>query len=246
MKNRVNIPLSFVFLITVGLFISSLNSWAAAGQQTNSDMISGKVTETFDVPGYTYAEVDTGKEKVWAAGPVTPLKVGDMISFSTAMPMENFHSKAVKREFPIIYFSGRFLASNDPSASQTAGAASPHAGVAAPHAGMKQQPLAEPVKGINKVENGNTIAEIHTQKQTLNGKTVRVRGKVTKFTAEVMGRNWIHIKDSSTADDLTVTTKSTVAIDDVVVVEGKLEIDKDFNYGYVYPVILENASVTKE
>jgi hypothetical protein len=60
-----------------------------------------------------------------------------------------------------------------------------------------------------------------------------------------MGKNWLHIRDSSTLDDLTVITKSTVVIDDVVIVEGKLELNKDYGYGYVYPVILEDAKITK-
>lgn len=106
--------------------------------------------------------------------------------------------------------------------------------------------MAGPVKGINKVKGGKTIAEIHAQKQKLNGKTIRVRGQVTKFTAEVMGKNWFHIRDSSTLNDLTVTTDSTVAIDDVVIIKGKLQLDKDYGYDYVYPVILENAKITKE
>ena len=73
-----------------------------------------------------------------------------------------------------------------------------------------------------------------------------MRGQVTKFTANVMDKNWLHIRDSSTLDDLTITTDSTAAIDAVVVIEGKLALNKDFGYGYVYPLIVEDASVTKE
>jgi len=73
-----------------------------------------------------------------------------------------------------------------------------------------------------------------------------VRGQVTKFTAGVLGKNWVHIRDSSSENDLTVTTDATVAISDVVTVEGTLELDKDFGYGYFYSVILQDASVTKE
>ena len=73
-----------------------------------------------------------------------------------------------------------------------------------------------------------------------------MRGQVTKFTANVMDKNSLHIRDSSTLDDLTITTDSTAAIDAVVVIEGKLALDKDFGYGYVYPLIVEDASVTKE
>ncbi|MGD9297609.1 MAG: hypothetical protein PVG47_09455, partial [Chromatiales bacterium] len=54
--------------------------------------LSGKVTDVKSAMGYTYAEVDTGLKKVWVAGPSTELKAGDTVSFSTVMPMQNFHS----------------------------------------------------------------------------------------------------------------------------------------------------------
>ncbi len=61
-----------------------------------------------------------------------------------------------------------------------------------------------------------------------------------------MGKNWLHIQDSSGFEDITITTDKTVAVGDIVIVEGKLELDKDFSYGYIYPVILQDANVTKE
>jgi hypothetical protein len=208
-------------------------------QQVASNRIHGKVTEVIDVTGYTYVEVDTGKKKVWAAGPVTPLKIGDTIAFITKMPMVNFYSKSMQRDFPIIYFVGRFITDAETPANKAAA-------IAAPHAQINQEQMAEPAKEINKVESGNTIAEIYTQKNDLKGKTIRVRGQVTKFTAEIMGKNWLHIRDSSTPDDLTVTTDGTAAINDIVIIEGKLELDKDYGYGYKYPIILEDAKLTKE
>ena len=207
-------------------------------QQKDTGKIYGKVTDVIDIAGYTYAEVDTGKDKVWAAGPVTPLKTGDMIGFSTQMPMQNFHSKSIGRDFPLIYFINRYITDNEASAATSA--------TTSPHAQIKQQAIIKPVKGINKVEGGNTIAEIYTDKSNLNGKTIRVRGQVTKFTANILGKNWLHIRDSSTLDDLTVLTDGTAAVGDIVISEGKLELDKDYNYGYFYPVILENATITKE
>ena len=145
----------------------------------------------------------------------------------------------MNRDFPIIYFVSRFITDKASLTGATAEMASPHGKV-------KPAPAAKAVEGIHKVEGGNTIAEVYTDKQKLNGKTIRVRGQVTKYTANVMDKNWLHIRDSSTLDDLTITTDSTAAIDAVVVIEGKLALDKDFGYGYVYPLIVEDASVTKE
>lgn len=207
-------------------------------QQTTSKVIHGKVTDVIKASVYTYAEVDIGIKKVWVAGPVTPLKIGNMISFSTDMPMKNFHSKSMKRDFPIIYFVNSFNGDKVVSKNKVSTMASSHSQI-------KHKQVLKPVKGINKVKGGNTIAEINAHKQKLKGKTIRVRGQVTKFTPNVMGKNWLHIRDSSTLDDLTVTTDSTVAIDDVVIIEGKLELNKDYGYGYVYPVIVEDTRIMK-
>ena len=203
-------------------------------QQRAPGEISGKVTEVINASGYTYAEIDTGKEKVWAAGPPTELKAGDMITISSQMPMQNFHSKSIGRTFPVIYFINSY---------DTGKAASTIKKV---HPQLQQNKATEPVEGIKKAEGGNTIAEVYADKTGLKGKTVRVRGKVSKFSADIMGKNWLHIRDSSTLDDLTVTSADTAAVGDVVVVEGKLEQDKDYGYGYIYPVILENAKIIKQ
>jgi hypothetical protein len=202
--------------------------------QSNQQKFYGKVTEVIDAGSYTYAEVDTGKEKVWAAGPPTELKAGDMISFSSQMPMQNFHSKAVGRDFPVIYFVGSYITDKGTLVAVS------------PHTQMKQQEEIKPIEGIKKVDGGYTIAEIYADKNNLKEKTVRVRGQVVKYTANILNKNWLHIRDSSTLDDLTVTSASAAAVGDVVIAEGKLELDKDYKYGYLYPVIIESATITQE
>jgi len=65
-------------------------------------------------------------------------------------------------------------------------------------------------------------------------------------TANILNKNWLHIRGSSTLDDLAVTSTSAAAVGDVVIAEGKLELDKDYKYGYLYPVLIENVAITKE
>ena len=241
MIHRTRIILTLLVFTSFGLLSTGINHSAYAGQANTKKAqlaapgtISGKVTEIINTANYTYAEVESGNKKIWAAGPVTPLKTGDMITFSAGMPMENFRSKSMQRDFSIIYFTGRFITGKD----------GPH--TAAPHAQFKKKQTPKEIKGINKVDGGNTIAEIYSQKTKLKGKTIRVRGQVIKFTPEIMGKNWLHIRDSSSLDDLTVTSNNKADIGDVVIIKGKLELDKDFNYGYVYPVIVEDATIEKE
>ena len=239
MLHRANVLVTLLVCLFAGLLNAGMINAAYAEQKPAPHNITGKVTEIIAASGYTYAEVDTGKNKVWAAGPVTPIKVGDMIAFSSEMPMENFHSKSMQRDFSTIYFVNNFITDKSTLAGKATATTSPHGQI-------KQQQDVKAINGINKVEGGYTIAETYSQKADLNGKTILVRGLVTKFTSNVMGKNWLHIRDSSTMDDLTITTQSTAAIDDVVVIEGKLGLDKDFSYGYVYPLIVEDAKITKE
>lgn len=102
-----------------------LNSVYAAQQsnnellQNNPAKISGKVTEVVTASGFTYVQVDAGIENVWAAAVgVTQINKGDRVSFSTEMPMKNYHSKNLGRDFSLIYFVEQF--NPDDEASSTA------------------------------------------------------------------------------------------------------------------------------
>jgi hypothetical protein len=241
MKKRTTISSTLFACSCFILFNPVLINQAVADQmnipnaiQSTSQNFYGKITEVIDAAGYTYAEVDSGDQKVWAAGPVTALKAGDMVSFSAEMPMQNFHSISMDRDFPVIYFIDKFNTSTQHQTGNSENSASPHSP-------QKSTRLIQPVEGIDKVEGGNSIAEIYTNKQQLNGKMLQVRGKVTKFNPDILGKNWLHIIDSSSVGDLTVTTQGTVEVGDIVIVEGKLGLDRDF-----YPFILEDAIIIKE
>ena len=79
-------------------------------QQSNQQAITGKITDFIIAGGIAYIEVDTGKAKVWAAGAAdNAIGKGDTISFSADMPMQNFHSKSLNRDFAVIYFVTQFI-----------------------------------------------------------------------------------------------------------------------------------------
>ena len=227
---------SAAFLLTFsGLSLAQSNS---AGNSPAK--IYGKVIETMDSGSYTYVHVDSGEEKYWVASAPVTLEAGSMVSFGTSMPMTNFTSKALDRTFDLIYFVGQI------TTDQT----NAHAGSADMPAktGSASVDSAESIDvgDIKKAANGITIDQALTEKQKLSGETVQVRGMVVKYTPKVMGKNWIHIRDSSSATDLVVTTSGTVKKGDVILVSGKLQLDQDFGYGYVYDVLLEDSTVTIE
>ncbi len=200
------------------------------------NIFTGKLEETFDAGGYTYVKIQFNNQPVWAAGPVTTVKPGDKISFSGRMPMTNFHSKSLNRDFPVIYFVSGFTVNGEEQQK-----AMPD-----PHSDTHKNTQTTALKDFKAVKNGQTISEILSHKDKLAGQNIRVRGQVSKFTADVMGKNWLHIRDHSSQQDLTITTDDTAALGDIIIVEGQLLKDKDFGYGYVYEVIIDKAKLTKQ
>jgi len=98
--------------------------------------------------------------------------------------------------------------------------------------------------------NAQTVAEVITKRVELKDKTVLVRGKVVKFTPEILNKNWIHLRDGSgsasdNTHDVIVTTNDQAKVGDVVVVKGVVRIDKDLGSGYAYKVLIEEATLQK-
>jgi hypothetical protein len=90
------------------------------------------------------------------------------------------------------------------------------------------------------------LSELLANKKSYAGKTIKVSGTVTKFNAEIMGKNWVHIQDGTEANgefDFTITTSQKVVVEENVIFEGKIAIDKDFGYGYVYSILMEDAKL---
>ena len=93
-----------------------------------------------------------------------------------------------------------------------------------------------------------TIAKLFEDKKSFSGKTVKIRGQVTKYLPQIMGKNWIHIQDGSEFEggyDLTVTTDLSANVGETVTFEGKITLDKDFGYGYFYNVLMEEGKLSK-
>lgn len=95
-----------------------------------------------------------------------------------------------------------------------------------------------------------TVEEVIGQRSTLKDKPVVVAGKVVKFHANIMNRNWVHLRDGSGSDaaqnnDLVVTTQEQFSTGDVVTVRGVVRADQDFGSGYAYKVLVEEAKKVK-
>ena len=238
----------------------------------HGDAITGTITETMNAVGYTYMNIATEQGPVWVAIPETEVKQGDKISCSPGMEMKQFHSKSLDRTFETIIFSEGISGSLSASPHRKASALSEapttdsfEAAVQAERAETAKTttqpnpsggsmaaiaPFAEITVDKAVGENSYTIEELFSKAKELNGKTVRVHGKVVKYNANIMGRHWLHIQDGTgdpmqNTHDLVVTTQDKLTDPDILTIEGVLAADKDFGSGYTYSVIIENSKIIK-
>ncbi len=213
--------------------------------------VAGTVEETMNATSYTYVRIRTSSGDVWVAGTQFPVAVGDRVVAVLETPMRDFHSRSLKRDFPLIYFSSQVGREGVPPGSnalagggETVPMAVDHGGAAAPTTPANPvvvQPASPPPGGVS-------IAELWARRADLAGKTVTVRGTVVKVNAGILDRNWFHLQDGSGkpqdgTHDLTVTTRAEVTLGDRVTVTGRVAVDRDFGAGYVYKVMIEGASL---
>lgn len=240
--------MKLLLTVLAASLILSCRASAAPGDLT------GTVVESMDSGGYTYLLIKTASgEKKWAAVTKASVKKGGTATVTGAVDMQDFESPTLKRKFDHIAF-GTLGDGAAPSAGPHAGAMKGDAKDGMP-AGMGHGGRAE-VKGPIQVAkaagpDGRTIAEVYAQKKELKGKEVVVTGKIVKYNAGILERNWAHLRDGSGkakdgSDDLTVLLKDTAEIGSVITARGKVGLDKDLGGMYKFAVVLEDAVIVKD
>lgn len=188
---------------------------------------TAKVTETLSSGGYTYMKVQEGNNNYWIAMTQRDAKVGQSVTFSEQGWMKNFESKTLNRTFDNILFA------SDVTSQKT-----------------KLADIKPNVMSSQYAQKGTiTIAELFKNRAKYATKSITIRGKVSKTSAGIMKRNWVHIDDDSrfeNMDDIVFTSTGALPkVGDIVSATGTVAIDKDFGYGYFYPVIVEKSSFKK-
>jgi hypothetical protein len=232
-------------LLVAVMFLLCFGLGQAAGtpEPASTGAITGKVLEAKDVESYTYLRLKTADGEVWAAVAKVPVKVGDDVTIEDVALMQNFASRSLDRTFEQIYFG-----TVGEKATESSGAG---VDMAAMHASVAHS---TDVGDVNVARAtgpiAHTVAEVVAGRADLNDTTVVVRGKVVKFTPDVLGKNWIHLRDGSGSaadgtNDVLVVTAGAAAIGDVVLVKGAVHADRDLGSGYAYKVLIEDATLQK-
>jgi hypothetical protein len=235
------------FLLAICMMLAASLVYAAgdnAPRSSAGNSVSGKVLEVKTVDNFTYLRLQTHAGETWAAVIGAQVKEGDTVKIENAMLMENFESKGLKRTFNKIIFGNLAGASKAAAGSSSLGAAF------SVNPAVKLEKIKDVAVPKASGANAATVEEVVTKAAQLKGKTVVVRGKVVKYNAGIMGKNWIHLHDgtgsaANESDDILVTTSGTANVGEIVTVKGTVNVDQDFGAGYAYKVLIEDAAVQK-
>ena len=195
----------------------------------------GRVIDKIPAKGYTYLQLTENKNDYWIAVPTMEIEVGETVYFSKFMVMEEFRSDNIDKTFDEILFVEDARKSPTPDEMKKI-----HSGATSTE---KQQ------INVTPLADGKSVQQIYNGKTDLNGKVVKIKGQVVKFNKQIMKRNWVHIQDGTGSGDefdLVVTSDQEAQVGDIIIVEGKVAVDKDFGAGYFFPVIIEDAKIQKE
>lgn len=232
----------FVVALTPGFGSPRANETAAHETALEQgELLSGKVLEVKDVENYTYLRLQTRDGEIWAAIPRTGVEVDAQVTIKNPSPMDGFESPSLHRIFDRIVF-GTLADADSHSGAH---------GTAAMHAAIGQQ------SGVAKVDvpkatgpDARTVAEVVEKTPDLNEHAVKIRGQVVKFTPNVLGKNWLHLRDGSGSvangsNDILVVTQDEANVGDVVLVTGIVRTDRDLGSGYSYRVLIEEARLQR-
>lgn len=163
--------------------------------------------------------------------------VGNTYYYEGGLEMINFNSKELDRTFESVLFLQGIYTSEENLLGGSNISGSPQITNSAASAISS---IIEPVEG------GVTIADLMANKKDYADKKVKLRGKVVKYNAGIMGKNWIHLQDGTSngdENDITITTEMSAKVGDIITVEGIIALDKDFGSGYLYKIIVEESQI---
>lgn len=193
-----------------------------------ADVHTVTILEALPTARYVYLRVKEGQEEFWIATNKTEVIVGGTYFYREGLLKTNFESKEHKRVFEKLYLVSAIVPSDHASHTE--------ATVTQPSPSVSTKSV--DLKGSVK------ISELVANPSKYAGKKIQISGQCTKVNINIMGRNWIHLKDGSKDDyDLVVTSNMAVPEGHTVTVVGKVVLKKDFGSGYKYDILVEEGVI---
>lgn len=230
-------------------------------KKTTPEPFSGTVVSVANGGGYSYVEIKGESGKFWSATRPIEVKKGDKAQLVNPMKMEKFQVKSLDRTFDVIYFADDVLVNGKGHMEVQSKSKGIGGMTANPDGREAGQAMKNPhqmgkghmggnadidASGIKSEAGSVAIEDLLKNPENYAGETVKIHGLITKFLPMIMEKNWLHLKDASCgAAHLVATTDETFKVGDTVMLSGKVEVNKDFGFGYKYNVLLTHAEAGK-
>lgn len=198
------------------------------------DMHSVLVNEVLPTDKYIYLNVTENDETFWIATGKREVNKGETYIYKGGLLKTNFESKEYNRTFDKI-----FLVSN--IVPDTHG----HDHNVANPQKIETHSVEDSSLPRNIEKEGSIkISSLVSDPKKYEGKSIQISGECVKINPNIMGKNWIHLKDGSKDDyDLVITSDMIVPEGHVVTMSGIVSLDKDFGAGYRYDIIVEDGKI---
>ena len=204
---------------------SSANSNGTIDENVHSVV----VLEVLQATSYVYLYVSEGDEKYWLATSKTEVKEGETVYFEGGLLQTNFESKDHNRTFDKLYLVNS-VSKNTPSKMSSGRSESQSSGSSR----------------VVDVSGSVKIADLVSDPKKYSGQTIQISGECVKINSNIMGRNWIHLKDGSKDDyDLVITSDIVVTQGQLITMTGTVALDKDFGASYKYDIIIEDGELVQ-
>jgi len=221
-----------------GIFYEDPSIQLKTNQTVNSDLHTVVITEILTATKYVYLKVKENGEEFWIAARKQNVNIGETYFYKGGLLKTNFESKEHNKVFEKIYLVTSLVKSNHGNNTS--------------NASLEIQKSNQNIKDSSNtnIEIKNTasgsikISELVENYKKYEGKIVQVSGKCVKINPNIMGINWIHIKDGSKDDyDLVITSNTFVQEGSMITMKATVTLNKDFGAGYKYDLILENGTI---
>ncbi|MDH3321717.1 MAG: hypothetical protein OEM04_01945 [Flavobacteriaceae bacterium] len=203
----------------------------------NASVHQVKVKEVIQGGTYTFILANENDRDFWMAVGKTEVKADDVVYYQNALIMKDFESKELDRTFDEILFVQEISKSPEMPVSKVKDSLVHK---------RKEALQAKDTIQVDPAPGGITIGELFKNRSKYENKKVLIRGQVIKVNSAIMDRNWVHLKDGTSNDgksDMTFTTLEEVKVGEIVTLEGTVALDKEYGAGYVYPLVVEGATL---
>lgn len=190
------------------------------------------VQEVLPTVKYVYLRVREGNDEFWIATIKREVDVGRTYYYQGGLLKTNFESREHKRVFDRMFLVSSIIEAD-------------HVNNSIPSVHQEEQNT-RTVKTSADPNGSTEIADLVANPERFEGKIVQVSGQCVKSNPNIMGRNWLHIKDGSKDDfDLVITSGIDVPVGHTITMKGKVVLNKDFGAGYRYAILLEDSELVR-